>query len=217
MGDLKTMINAQFCLVHFWPLSPSRPVSLCFDTNPGSMGWGDWFRRFRSWGWCKGDAQPEIRWPCEWNSEWESKRKMSPKEFFVSVCVLVINIIKHTFKEKAPLCDHGRRMSPWPQFLVHLARISTGLWVRSSMLHKEKFVQSDCMAFQAKRAWRVTNKSLLAHRFSIVKTLAHLQSFSLGSRHLRRRTHHRHHRYPGQHWSAAAAPVPWWLSLINLM
>ena len=178
MGDPKTMINAQFCLVHFWPLSPSRPVSLCFDTNPGSMGWGDWFRRFRSWGWCKGDAQPEIRWPCEWNSEWES---------------------------------------PWPQFLVHLARISTGLWVRSSMLHKEKFVQSDCMAFQAKRAWRVTNKSLLAHRFSIVKTLAHLQSFSLGSRHLRRRTHHRHHRYPGQHWSAAAAPVPWWLSLINLM
>ena len=139
MGDPKTMINAQFCLVHVWPLSPSRPVSLCFDTNPGSMGWGDWFRRFRSWGWCKGDAQPEIRWPRAWISEWESKRKMSPKEFSVSVCVCACykhyNIIKHT-KEKAPLCDHGRRMSP-PQFLV-LARISTGLWVTSSMLHSEK-------------------------------------------------------------------------------
>ena len=172
MGDPKTMINAQFCLVHFWPLSPSRPVSLCFDTNPGSMGWGDWFRRFRSWGWCKGDAQPEIRWPRAWISEWdfpwitkrnrkekeqekenknepnginnvmmeiwESKRKSLQKSslFLVCVCYKHYNIIKHTFKEKDSLCDHGRRMSP-PQFLV-LARISTGLWVRSSMLHSEK-------------------------------------------------------------------------------
>ena len=61
-------------------------------------------------------------------------QKSSP---FLCVCACYkhYNIIKHT-KEKAPLCDHGRRMSP-PQFLV-LARISTGLWVTSSMLHSEK-------------------------------------------------------------------------------